>query len=170
MKNKYYVCPLIIAFALAATSCKTTEKNYQAAYDVAIQKKNREKAEEAELGIDEGMLQSADGPSKRVMEGGTFYFESRKLKRPDTSEVLRGKYCVVIASYKMPTNCNAQVKDMQEKGYPAFAAQDGDGKYYVVIGEFPSMKEAARFSAEYVKKENPKSYIGFSQGPVVIRS
>lgn len=170
MKNKYFLLTLSLALVLGATSCKTTEKNYKAAYDVAIQKKNKEKEENEELGIEEGMLQSEDGLAKRVMEGGTFYFESRRLKRPDTSEVLRGKYCVVIASYKMPTNCNAQVKDMQEKGYPAFAAQDGDGKYYVVIGEFPSLKEAARFSAEYVEKEKPQSYVGFSQGPVVIRS
>ncbi|MDE6445174.1 MAG: SPOR domain-containing protein [Muribaculaceae bacterium] len=161
-----WIAPLLVLALF--TGCKTTEKNYKAAYDVAIQKKKAENSAE-ELGI-EGMLEQTEGPSKRVMAGATFYFESRKLKRVDTSEVMRGRYCVVIASYKMKTNCLAQVKDMQEKGYEAFAAQDGDGKYYVVIGVLPSLQEAAEFCAGYISKEKPASYVGLTAGPVVIRS
>lgn len=161
-----WIAPLLVLFIFA--SCKTTEKNYKEAYDVAIQKKKAENSAE-DIGI-EGMLEQTDGPSKRVMAGATFYFESRKLKRIDTSEVLRGKYCVVIGAYKMKTNCLAQVRDMETKGYQAFAAEDGDGKYYVVIGVLPSLQEAAEFCAGYIEKEKPESYIGFTAGPVVMRS
>lgn len=167
-KKINWVWSLLIVM-LVAPGCKTTEKNYQAAYEVAMKKKQAENSADEDLGI-EGMLEQTDGPAKRVMGGATFYFESRKLKKVETSEVMRGKYCVVIASYKMKTNCEAQVRDMMAKGYEAFAAVDGDGKYYVVIGVFPSLKEAGEFCAKYIEKEKPQSYIGFVNGPVVMKS
>lgn len=171
MKRESYcrLIPAMLVLLILATGCKTTEKNYQAAYEVAMKKKQAENAADDELGI-EGKLEQTDGPKKRVMGGGTFYFEGRWLKRVDTSEVLRGKYCIVIAAYKMKTNSLAQAADMRAKGYDAFAAEDREGKYYVVIGVVSSLKEAGEFSAAYVEKEKPQSYVGLTNGPVVFKS
>ncbi|MDE6578814.1 MAG: SPOR domain-containing protein [Muribaculaceae bacterium] len=168
---KYKILRLIAPFMVLIlfAGCKTTEKNYKAAYDVAIQKK-KEASSEEEIGIGAGILQEVDGPAKREIGDATIYFERHKIKRVDTSEVLRGRYCVVVGAYKMKTNCSAQVRDMEAKGYPAFMAQDGDGMYYVVIGVCPTIEEAAQLSAEYVKKEKPQSYVGFANGPVVFLS
>ncbi|MDE5975920.1 MAG: SPOR domain-containing protein, partial [Muribaculaceae bacterium] len=164
--NIFKFCLPLLLLTLMTTGCKTTEKNYKSAYDVAIQKKKAEKAADEELGIPQGMLHQMEGPDRKTVDGSEVFVERKRLKRFDDDSLLRGKYCVVIGAYKMKTNCRAQVADLQAKGYPAFMAADSSGKYYVVVSEFPKLEEAASFAKSYVEKEKPTNYVGYDDGPV----
>lgn len=159
----------VAAGCLLLAGCKTTEKNYQAAYEVAVKKK-KSATSEPELGIGEGQLLQTDGPSKRVVGSREFYFERERLKAVDADGDAMRRYCVAVGVYKMKTNCKAQVADLAAKGYKSFVAVDGEGKFYTIAAAFSTLEEAADFAAEYESKEKGAAYIGLPSAPLVIES
>ena len=165
-RNKVVIASFLLICMLAG--CKPTEKGYKAAYDAA---KNKREAAIADLGVDTSntTIQQVDGPHLRKIDGVEVFVDNLRLKRVDSTEKLPGNFNVAVASYKMPTNCKAQAKDLVNEGFDAFPAQDTTGKYYVIAGSFPTQKEALEFVSK-LKENKERVYVGLSGAPVIIYS
>lgn len=166
MKNFFIIIIFFTCFFL--TSCKPTEKGYQAAYDAA---KNKREAVLTDLGVDlpEGAFQQVDGPQLKEVDGEHVYVLNERLKPADFVMELPEQYNVAIGKYKMITNCKAQAEELLHNGYHAFPAQAKDDVYYTIAGSFSTLSEAVKFSQEYQKGKN-RIYVGLPEAPVIIYS
>lgn len=164
---------LISIFALTAIlllpSCKPTEKNYQAAYDVAQKKKQAEKTD-PDMAIPSTGLQRLDAPSQKEVNGDKVNVKHLFIKyvgKGESPEILR--YNVAVAKYKMPTNALAQTEDLTQQKYKAFPVEGTDGCFYVIASTFSSLDEAAAFAKEYLKKHKPEQLVGLDGSPLIIQ-
>lgn len=157
---------ILLGMALAAvvlTGCKPTEKNYRAAYDAAVSK--REKVNES-LAAD-GLI-SEDAPRKQMIDGEEFYFAVDGVKAEDET-VAQRPVKVAVSVFKMPTNARSGAEALRAKGYQACAGKALGDKWYLIAGSFDSVADAAAFIREF-KAKNPKfQYIGMGT-PVIIRN
>lgn len=156
---------ILLGVALAAvvlTGCKPTEKNYKAAYDAAVSK--REKANES-LAAD-GLI-SEDGPREHRINGDTYYMLNENLSVAAGEDALK-PVNVAVAVFKMPTNARSGAASLKDKGYGARAAQAPGDKWYVIAGSFDSLDDAASFIKGFKTKNPDFQYIGLGN-PVIIR-
>lgn len=148
--------------AMALTGCKPTEKNYRAAYDAALNKRQQTQA-----ALDADGLISEDAPRLRVVQGDSIYLINDVLRPNGVSKL---KYMnVVVAKFKMPTNARAGAEALKAKGYDAFAARATGDNWYIVGGAFDTLDSAREFIRRF-RKENPSyPYIGIDGHAAVIR-
>lgn len=167
--NKKSIIRLAIALSgfLILTGCKPTEKNYKAAYDAALSKRQAEESD-PDLNLPAGGYQRLDEPGKKEIDGKSYSYQFLRLKPLDENQKL-SPFNVAVAVYKMPTNCNSQVGDLVSEGYPAFGARSGDDRYFVIIGGFTTMEDAASAVDEYKRKNKEAVYVGLSDNPVIIQ-
>lgn len=164
MKNLYKALCLAALGCMVLSSCKTTEKNYQQAYDAA---KARREAALAESMPEDGLI-SDDGPTLKVIDGDSVYVSRDRLSIPNDGSRQPAPYSVAVSLYKMPTNARAQAETLVKKGYDAYPARTTGDRWYVVAGVFNSQAEARGFIKEF-KKKNPKyTYIGLPEAPVIV--
>ena len=143
---------IISATALCMIGCKPTEKNYQEAYDLAIQKKT-----EALTSVNGGMLDAMDGTHKQVVGNDTIFVVSGSFKTHEASgdtTVLRGKIGIAVSKYGMDTNAKRHASDMSEKYPGAFVATDGKKSYYVVVERCANIQEAVPAIHKF-EEDNP---------------
>lgn len=154
--------------AISLTSCKPTEKNYKAAYDAALGKREAVKAD-IEENMAVGPLQQVDGPQLKVVDGVEVYLLNKIIKPDVEGKNLTGQYNVAVGCYKMNTNCKAQAEALRQEGYDAFPAKDPEDMYYTIAGSFPDLAEAVKFYKEYQKNKN-RVYVGLPDAPIIIFS
>ncbi|MCH5228145.1 MAG: hypothetical protein J1F16_10100 [Muribaculaceae bacterium] len=158
----------LMSLLLIATACKPTEKNYKAAYDAALGKREAALAD-INVNLPEGAFQQVDGPQLKTIEGSQVYFNNQHLKPVEENKTLPGNYNVVVGAYKMITNCRAQSQALRDEGFDAFPAQDTEDMFYTVAGSFSSLSEAVKFYDSYKKNKN-RVYVGLPNSPVIIYS
>ena len=161
----------LIYISMAATfmvcgmwSCKPTEKNYKAAYDAALGKRQQS---DLDIPIPGGTLLVDGSPRKVTVNGDSVYISNEKLKSEDGTGYVKHRYNVAVGSYKMLTNCSAHVSDLVNKGYEAFAAESSQGKYYVIAGSFDSLEEAASLAVSFSSREKKAFFVGLPGAPVI---
>lgn len=159
--------------AVALVSCKPTERNYRAAYDVAVARRHAVEADVALLGDGHTVLQ-LDGPQQRETGGVSYYYESRML-RPEGEGAPAGgagRYLVVIGSYRMSGNALSQAESLRaEKGArhaDAYVARDGEDRLYTVVGGYDTLEDAARGAEAFVRAHPGYTYVGLPGAPVVM--
>lgn len=157
---------MIMAIAAVALSgCKPTEKNYRAAYDAAINKR-----QSVADSLEADGLVSADGPRSRNVDGKDYYFLSEIMKAAEGYDALLAVN-VAVAQFKMPTNARSGVEALREKGYDARLAKGMGDKWFIIAGSFDSIKEATEFIDKFRSKNPSYSYIGLgADQPVIIRN
>lgn len=167
--NVNKIIPLIISLAgfIVLPGCKPTEKNYKAAYDAALAKRQAE-ASDPDLNLPAEGYQSLDAPSSRKINGKDYLYQFLRLRPLDSNQELKA-YNVAVAVYKMPTNCNSQVNDLRDAGYKAFGARSGDDRFFVFVDGFSTIEEAAESVDAYEKKNKDAVYVGLPENPVIIR-
>lgn len=149
------------------TSCKPTEKNYQAAYDAA---KAKREAAEAEQMIPATGLLSDDGPRLRIVDGDSLYVSHDRIrvKSMKAAGIEVDNYSVGVSVYKMSTNAKAAATRLKEAGYNAVAVETTGDRWYTVAGTFPTLNAASEFIKAF-KERNPKyPYIGLPGSPVIV--
>ena len=147
----------ILMLGAMAVSCKPTEKNYQTAYDLAVQKR-----EEALTSVSGGMLDAIDGAHKQAVDGDTIYVVSGTFKPYETisdSASLSGKIGVAVAKYGMDTNARHHAADLRMIYPGAFVATDGKKHYYVVVDRRNNFQEALPAIRAFEKKNPDFHYI-----------
>ncbi|MDE6338946.1 MAG: hypothetical protein K2K97_04055 [Muribaculaceae bacterium] len=149
-----------VLVALLLVGCKPTEKNYRAAYDAAIGKRQAE-----QKALDADGLIAEDAPRPMYMDGDTIYFANDVLKADDRLKALN----VAVAMFKMNTNAISGAKALQDKGIDAFPVQAFGDKWYIIGGAFANLDEARAFMKEFRAKNPDYPHIGLGGHPVIIR-
>lgn len=159
---------LLILLLLA--SCKPTERNYQTAYELALEKRNA-KDPDADIIFGTHELQSPIGAVND--RAGEIAFKSLRvpLTRIDgDSAANAGRYRIAIALYSMKENARAHAADLRRRketekerdpGIGVF--REGNEKYFVTIASLPSLTEAAA-TLDSIRRADPEArYIGLHQ-------
>ncbi len=144
--------------------CKPTEKNYKAAYDAAIAK--REKANSDGLLPADGLLHD-DGPKKQDIAGESLYVLVERTNPLESGGEVKG-YSVAVAMFKMPTNAKSGAESLKEKGYDAFAVRAKGDKYFILAGSYATAMEAKECYLKFIKDFPEYSYIGLPGSPVIL--
>lgn len=167
MNRKTIILPLLVSFLSGGlVSCKPTEQNYKAAYDTALLKK-REATGDADLNIPEGTLITDDNDPKKETPGLQYRLVTKFISPLESGRPF-GKFNVAVASFKMPTNCNALTARLKQEGYDAFSVRDADDRFYTIAASCPSKEEASAFVRDYLKKHSDESLIGLDGKPLII--
>lgn len=159
---------MLLTGVIVLPGCKPTEKNYKAAYDAALAKRTYEN-NDPDLNLPSSGYQKIGGPERKKIGDRSYDYLFMRLKPLNEGAEMQ-QYNVAVSVYKMPTNCESQVKDLQSVGYSSFGAKSGDDRYYVIVGTYPTIEEAAACADEYMKGNKDAFYVGFAGGPVIIRS
>ena len=163
---KYFII-LSVVFCLL-TSCKPTEKNYKAAYDAALGKREASMAD-IDVDLPEGALQEVDGPQLKEIDGVKVYVLNERIRRVDEGMAMPGNYNVAVGTYKMITNCKAQAESLKTEGYEAFPAKTMGGMFYTIAASCPTLSDAVKFIQNYKSKKD-RVYVGLPNAPVIIYS
>lgn len=168
MRKRTLSILLTLSGCLVLTGCKPTEKNYKAAYDVALAKRQAEQSD-PDMNLPGSDYQRLDAPQTKKIGDKEYNYQFVRLNPLDDS-VTMNPYNVAVSVYKMPTNCEAQVSDLKEAGYKAFGAKSGDDKYYVMIGSYSTLEDATAAVDSYVKKNKNAFYVGLDDKPVIVQT
>lgn len=163
--------PLIVLMAVAV-GCKPTERNYQAAYDAALRKRQ---ADSIAMSVDASghKIIAYDAPrtvtvgdrSLRLITCFTKSLDDTLMSMPVKL------YQVAVGKYRMPTNARAQARSLMESGFPdATVVTDGRDLYYAVAGRFDSLEATAECVGRLVSSFPSSSFVGLDGAPLVIQS
>lgn len=130
---------------LSTASCKTTEENYKAAYDIAIRR------QETGAGQD---VSSFITREKRLNEYKQIGTDSVRIVIENVSIIDNpvtnvGKYGVVVGEFKQVFNAKSyrnRINNTENNSdAPAFVVMNTMKKYYVIYRSFNTKTEAAAF-------------------------
>ncbi|MCM1518916.1 MAG: SPOR domain-containing protein [Pseudoflavonifractor sp.] len=129
MKRLFIFCALVAA--LAVTGCKTNEKNYRAAYEMARQNER--------AGIDSTIyekIRREARPSTLDVDGRTLPVLTVAVRLTPGDDAVKRlyPYCVAVAQFKQLFNARAMVKRLRDNGYVAFLVENREPLYYVIAG------------------------------------
>lgn len=145
--NKAYYLLNMVAFMLllSVASCKTTEENYKAAYDIAVKK------QESGAGKDVSTIISQE---KRKREYQLIGKDSIRVKTEYIS-MIDGpvnnveKYGIVVGEFKQVFNARSyrnRINNIENDSVnPAFVVMNRMKQYYVIYRSFESKNAAAAF-------------------------
>lgn len=201
MKARINICLVLLA-ALAAplfTGCKPTEKNYKAAYDIALKKRQQESGDASDRSEGHRLI-SDDGPRTIEVAGREWHYSVINLSpadgqtvsgagksktshpdkpaSPDTKAETRlanasdeNKWVVAVSRYRMPTNARSQVSDLIDQGFSsALVMRDASDRYYSVAGRFASLEDAAQCAVRLAAKLSQTAFVGFDGEPLLIEN
>lgn len=163
--NKIFliVCAAFVAHTFI--SCKTTEKNYKAAYDAALSK--REQAAKEQMRPASGLL-SDDGPMLKVVNGDTLFVSNDRVFNLDGSRNT-ARYFLAIGVFKMDTNARAGAEALKNEGFPKAAAMKAPGGRFFTIADYSSSLDSIIDASKQFKHKFPDyPYIGLPGNPVII--
>lgn len=168
MKIGKIICGVILL--MLPVACKPTEKNYQAAYDAARNKRRAEAASDRDMILPAGSaIQRLDAPLTKNVDGEELRIKRFFIRYIGSGETpLMSRYNVAVSRYKMPTNVKAQSEDLVAAGYNAFPVEGNDGFYYVIAATFPTLEETADFVKKYKKNHKPSQFIGLEEDLLII--
>lgn len=155
------IAALISIFSLA--SCKPTEKNYKTAYDIAVEKRNRQQSD-LEIMSGGAKIIRPDEPDKRVIESDTIYLRTLHISAVDPDRSALMPFNVVVGAFKMPANAFGQKEGLSAEGYASRVIAGPEGMYYCVAAGFSDLRDAAAFIKNYKKKYPDINYVGLPSG------
>lgn len=145
--NKAYYLLNMVAFMLllSVASCKTTEENYKAAYDIAVKKQESGAGKEVSTIISQ---------EKRKREYQLIGNDSIRVKTEYIS-IIDGpvnnveKYGIVVGEFKQVFNARSyrnRINNIENDSVnPAFVVMNRMKQYYVIYRSFESKNAAAAF-------------------------
>lgn len=166
--NRLLTCVLLLTGFVSLTGCKPTEKNYKSAYDAAVAKRQAENSD-PDLNLPAGGYQKIGAPVIKEIGGKDYDYLFVRAKPLNEGDEMH-PYNVAVSVYKMPTNCQSQVRDLRDAGYAAFGVKTGDDRYYVIAGSYPTIEEAASAADAYAAKNKEAVYVGLGASPLILQT
>ena len=144
MRNILVVAALAALMSLAMVSCKTNEKNYRAAYEVAKASKDVAVDEATEQRIEaekHGQITAVNGDSVKIMNEHVVLVDADSLvsQMPPVG--------VAVGSFKQVFNARMFKKRLVAKDYKAYLLENKEKQFFVMIQGFVTVAEAAEFIA-----------------------
>lgn len=130
----------ILLCSFCFISCKTTEKNYKSAYDIAVQK-NKD-------GIDENTYNKIINESKApvtVIGNDSVRMKTEFIKITDGNPEELKKYSIVVGQFKQIFNARSFRDRLKSNKYPSYVVENRDSTYYVIAQGFDDETEAALY-------------------------
>lgn len=145
MRNVLVVAALAALMSLAMVSCKTNEKNYRAAYEVAKAAKDVAVDEATEQRIEaekHGQNTAVNGDSVKIMNEHVVLVDADSLvsQMPPVG--------VAVGSFKQVFNARMFKKRLVAKDYKAYLLENKEKQFFVMIQGFATVAEAAEFIAK----------------------
>lgn len=132
---------LLLAIAtLSLTACKTTEANYRAAYEMALQKDKE--------GIDEdtyALIKQEEAPREINSEGDKLRVITQSVavtKNAGNDAATIRRYNVAIGSFRQVFNAKAMRGRIVDKGYDVFIVETSEPTYYVIAAACDTQEQA----------------------------
>lgn len=138
----------VAVLALSATSCKTNQNAYKAAYEKAKEKEVVTTPTENETFevVEVKRTQTTHAPVQVEKVTGVTESDIAGLKR----------WNIVVGSFKNKTNAEGLKAQMIEAGYPAILAQNAQGMYRVIVASFNDRESAAEKRNQIREKYAPR--------------
>ena len=153
MKKVTYLMLSMAILSLIGTSCKTSEENYKAAYEIAARKQMGETGRDVS-GFIEREKRLSD---KKVILGDTVKVVTERVKMVDGEDAAIQNYSVVVGDFKQVFNARSfctRINNAENNAkLPAYVLINNEKRYYVVYRGFATKEEAATFLSN---KENFK--------------
>ena len=153
---------LVSLLMILAQGCKPTEKNYRSAYDVAREKRDRDRASREELQKDMGLqsagkMEQGDGEATiSVIDGKKVWTRHLNFQRKDS--VLM--YAVSVGTFGMGINARALAAELQASGWRESKVAEGGGRSFVIIGSSNKTEDAMQLLLEFDKQHERWQYVG----------
>lgn len=144
-KTLILISSILFIMLLSAASCKTTEENYKAAYDIAVRK------QETGAGRDVSSFITRERRLNEYKQVGTdsvrIVIENVSVIDGPVNNI--GKYGVVVGEFKQVFNAKSyrdRINNAENNtDAPAFVAMNSMKQYYVIYRSFDTKTAAAAF-------------------------
>lgn len=164
--TKLTIVVLCVAALLFGTAgCKPTEKNYQAAYEIA-KKKRQELKNDPDLDLSE--LKVIGEPEELNINGSLVKTVREPLRYLNSDKVECGKYNVAVGAYRMQGNATAHKDRLVGSGENAVVAQNSKDIYYTIILSSPDRDEAIEKYNSLPRNSSNVIYPGLGSSPVLV--
>lgn len=143
MKKIITIVMATVLMSLVMTSCKTSEENYKAAYDIAASKQRS--------GVDNKVSAFIEREKRlgevRVVSGDSIRFTSQYVSPLDEENTEIHKYGIVVGDFKQKFNATSYRNRINnETGEnTAYIVVGQDKNYMVIYKGFDTKEEAAEF-------------------------
>ncbi len=146
------VMAMLALAALVLVSCHSTEANYRAAYDKALER------QQENIGVEAyEKIQAEMNRSTTVVNGDSVRLVPMFCNVTDDSATVAHTYNVVVASFRQLVNAQSyRDRLITKEGYRSYLLYGGqpDQKYFVIVKGFDDLDVAAAFVKridQYVK-------------------
>ncbi len=157
----------LMALAMMAVGCKTTESNYRQAYETAVAK-NRDSS-----GVDSTIyakIRNSARTSDLVVTGDTMPMRTEYIGYTEDGGASRetiGRYNVVVGQFKQVFNARQMRARLQSSGYAsAFIIHTREPLYYVCTQACATPEEAEK---AFVRVKDDKSIVLRDPLPFILR-
>ncbi len=129
-------------FALALYSCKTSEENYRAAYDITREHiRARETADSATV----EKIRAEKREATAIVAGDSVRLITHRVNIVDDPYSTLKRYGVVVGEYKQAFNARSFRDRLKKEEKPAYVVIDSEKVYYVIAHGFDTSAEAAAY-------------------------
>lgn len=131
---------LLAIIVLSLSACKTTEANYRAAYETAIQKEKE--------GIDDdtyALMQQEELPRQIMADGDTLRVITQSVTiapNADNDNAVIKRHNVAVGDFRQMFNAKAMKGRISKKGYDTFIVKTAEPTYYVIVAACDTQDEA----------------------------
>lgn len=141
-----------MAFACLLTACKTSEANYRAAYEKAVEARETEENDATIYGGASRQLKQS-----YMLNGNDTVAVSVKMVSPVAEDgkkaVAPKKLMIVAGQFKQKFNAFSLCRRLADSGYPETSVvQTAEPYYYVVVASYDSLADADAALQELKKK------------------
>lgn len=157
----------LMALAMMAVGCKTTESNYRQAYETAVAK-NRDSS-----GVDSTIyakIRNSARTSDLIVTGDTMPMRTEYIGYTEDGGASRetiGRYNVVVGQFKQVFNARQMRTRLQSSGYDsAFIIHTREPLYYVCTQACATPEEAEK---AFVRVKDDKSIVLRDPLPFILR-
>ncbi len=154
-----------LALAGMTVSCKPTEKNYRAAYDTAMIKRQAEEEARRQLEKDldivgEGLLEEVDGTRREVLKGDTVWTLHMRFALRDS--IL--PYSLAVARLSMRANALAMTEQ-----HPGWKAASSGDNYYILAAQSNSLDSILHARRAFLRSNPGFHAIGLTDVTVIVQ-
>lgn len=143
MKKTLYLAIVAVLVSMLATSCKTSEENYKAAYDIAARKQIGGAGRDVS-----GFIEREKRLSEYTrINGDTVRVLTQQVRMIDGDDADVDNFGVVVGDFKQVFNARSfrERINAEETTFKSYVVINGEKRYYVIYRGFDSREDAAKF-------------------------
>ncbi|MGN1246039.1 MAG: SPOR domain-containing protein [Muribaculaceae bacterium] len=140
--KRIVVYVMAACFAALLYSCKTSEENYRAAYDIT---REHVRARNAVDSTTYDKIQAEKREATAVVAGDSVRLVKHRVNIVDDPYSTLKRYGVVVGEYKQAFNARSFRDRLKKEDKPAYVVIDTEKTYYVIVHGFDTSAEAASY-------------------------